>query len=128
MLHFSSGVTRLDKIRYERIRGTAHIRELGEKMREARLRWYENVRRREEKYAWKKDAIELPGKKQKSPRRRDMDCINGGMAEVGVTRECIYRCMLITDHVNTIMETLYGVLILVRSFATDKYSALEDLS
>ena len=40
MLRFSLGVTRMDKIRNEYIRGTAQVVKFGEKTREARLRWY----------------------------------------------------------------------------------------
>ncbi|KAK3559309.1 hypothetical protein QTP86_012715 [Hemibagrus guttatus] len=47
MLRFSLGVTRLDRIRNEYIRGTAHVGRLGDKVREARLRWFGNVQRRE---------------------------------------------------------------------------------
>ncbi|KAK3550935.1 hypothetical protein QTP70_010122 [Hemibagrus guttatus] len=38
MLRFSLGLTRLDRIRNEYIRGTAHVGRLGDKLREARLR------------------------------------------------------------------------------------------
>ncbi|KAK3557429.1 hypothetical protein QTP70_026629, partial [Hemibagrus guttatus] len=47
MLRFSLGVTRLDRIRNEYIRGTAHAGRLGDKVREARLRWFGHVQRRE---------------------------------------------------------------------------------
>ncbi|KAK3560589.1 hypothetical protein QTP86_010925 [Hemibagrus guttatus] len=47
MLRFSLGVTRLDRIRNEYIRGTAHIGRLGDKVWEARLRWFGHVQRRE---------------------------------------------------------------------------------
>ncbi|KAK3538494.1 hypothetical protein QTP86_006194 [Hemibagrus guttatus] len=47
MLKFSLGVTRLDRIRNEYIRGTAHVGCLGDKVREARLRWFGHVQRRE---------------------------------------------------------------------------------
>ncbi|KAK3542048.1 hypothetical protein QTP86_011348 [Hemibagrus guttatus] len=47
MLRFSLGVTRLDRIRNEYIRGTAHVGCLGDKVREARLRWFGHVQRRE---------------------------------------------------------------------------------
>ncbi|KAK3528551.1 hypothetical protein QTP70_002791 [Hemibagrus guttatus] len=47
MLRFSLGVTRLDRIRNEYIRGTAHVVRLGDKVREARLRWFGHVQRRE---------------------------------------------------------------------------------
>ncbi|KAK3510464.1 hypothetical protein QTP70_008662 [Hemibagrus guttatus] len=47
MLRFSLGVTRLDRITNEYIRGTAHVGRLGDKVREARLRWFGHVQRRE---------------------------------------------------------------------------------
>ncbi|KAK3552554.1 hypothetical protein QTP86_014821, partial [Hemibagrus guttatus] len=50
MLRFSLGVTRLDRIRNEYIRGTAHVGRLGDKVREARLRWFGHVQRREDSY------------------------------------------------------------------------------
>ncbi|KAK3553295.1 hypothetical protein QTP86_032750 [Hemibagrus guttatus] len=50
MLRFSLGVTRLDWIRNEYIRGTAHVGRLGDKVREARLRWFGHVQRRESEH------------------------------------------------------------------------------
>ncbi|KAK3522353.1 hypothetical protein QTP86_007634 [Hemibagrus guttatus] len=50
MLRFSLGVTRLDRIRNEYIRGTAHVGRLGDKVREARLRWFGHVQRRDTRY------------------------------------------------------------------------------
>ncbi|KAK3550617.1 hypothetical protein QTP70_000690 [Hemibagrus guttatus] len=50
MLRFSLGVTRLDRIRNEYIRGTAHVGRLGDKVREARLRWFGHVQRRDSSY------------------------------------------------------------------------------
>ncbi|KAK3533658.1 hypothetical protein QTP70_024032 [Hemibagrus guttatus] len=47
MLRFSLRVTGLDRIRNEYIRGTAHVGRLGDKVREARLRWFGHVQRRE---------------------------------------------------------------------------------
>ncbi|KAK3517800.1 hypothetical protein QTP70_018963, partial [Hemibagrus guttatus] len=47
MLRFSLGVTRLDRIRNEYIRGTAHVGRLGDKVKETRLRWFGHVQRRE---------------------------------------------------------------------------------
>ena len=40
MLRFSLGVTRMDKIRNEYIRGTAQVGRFGEITCETRLRWY----------------------------------------------------------------------------------------
>ena len=50
MLRFSLGVTRMDKIRNEYIRGTARVGRFGEKTREARLRWYVHVLRKDDGY------------------------------------------------------------------------------
>ena len=50
MLRFSLGVTRMDKIRNEYIRGTAQGEKFGEKTREARLRWYGHLRRKDDGY------------------------------------------------------------------------------
>ncbi|KAK3558847.1 hypothetical protein QTP86_028719, partial [Hemibagrus guttatus] len=47
MLRFSFGGTRLDRIRNEYITGTAHVGRLGDKVREARLRWFGHVQRKE---------------------------------------------------------------------------------
>ena len=48
MLRFSLGVTSMDKIRNEYIRGTAQVGKFGEKTREARLRWYGHLRRKDD--------------------------------------------------------------------------------
>ena len=57
MLRFSLGVTRKDKIRNEYIRGTAQVGKFGEKTREARLRWYGHLRRKDDGYI----AVADPG-------------------------------------------------------------------
>ena len=48
MVRWALGVTRKDKIRNEYMRGTAKIAKLGDKLRNARLRWYGHVKKREE--------------------------------------------------------------------------------
>ncbi|KAK3546668.1 hypothetical protein QTP70_031404, partial [Hemibagrus guttatus] len=63
MLRFSLGVTRLDRIRNEYIRGTAHVGHLGDKVRETRLRWFGHVQRRESEYIGRRMLdMELPGR------------------------------------------------------------------
>ena len=54
MLRFSLGVTRMDKIKNEFIGGTAKVRQIGDKVREARLRWYGHVQRRNTEYIGKR--------------------------------------------------------------------------
>ena len=54
MVRWALGVTRKDKIRNEYVRGTAKIAKLGDKLRNARLRCYGHVKRREEDYVGKR--------------------------------------------------------------------------
>ncbi|KAK3511475.1 hypothetical protein QTP70_008958 [Hemibagrus guttatus] len=89
MLRFSLGVTRLDRIRNEYIRGTAHVGRLGDKVREARLRWFGHVQRRESEYIGRRMLdMGLPGRRQRGrPKRRYMDGINEDMKLVGASVE-----------------------------------------
>ncbi|KAK3546779.1 hypothetical protein QTP86_001533 [Hemibagrus guttatus] len=71
MLRFSLGVTRLDRIRNEYIRGTAHVGRLGDKVREDRLRWFGHVQRRESEYIGRRMLdMELPGRRQRGRPKR----------------------------------------------------------
>ena len=89
MLRFSLGVTRMDKIRNEYIRGTAQVGRFGEKTREARLRWYGHVLRKDDGYIGRRMLkMELPGKRKRGrPKRRFMDVVKEDMAEVEVKEE-----------------------------------------
>ena len=91
MLRFSLGVTRMDKIRNEYIRTTAQVGRFGEKTREARLRWYGHVLRKDDGYIGRRMLrMELPGKRKRGrPKRRFMDVVKEDMAEVEVTEEDI---------------------------------------
>ncbi|KAK3538419.1 hypothetical protein QTP86_001765 [Hemibagrus guttatus] len=76
MLRFSLGVTRLDRIRDEYIRGTAHVGRLGDKVREARLRWFGHVQRRESEYIGRRMLdMELPGRRQRGRPKRSTNFI-----------------------------------------------------
>ena len=89
MLRFSLGVTRMDKIRNEYVRGTAQVGKFGERTREARLRWYGHLRRKDDGYIGRRMLrMELPGKRKRGrPKRRFMDVVKEDMAEVEVTEE-----------------------------------------
>ncbi|MCJ8746795.1 hypothetical protein PDJAM_G00145890 [Pangasius djambal] len=78
MLRFSLGVTRLDRIRNEYIRGKAHVGRLGDKVREARLRWFGHVQRRESEYIGRRMLdMELPGRRRRGrPKRRYMESLS----------------------------------------------------
>ena len=83
ILRFSLGVTRMDKIRNEYIRGTSQVGKFGEKTREASLR------RKDDGYIGRRILrMELPGKRKRGrPKRRFMDVVKEDMAEVDVTEE-----------------------------------------
>ena len=66
MLRWMSGVTKLDRIRNERIRGTTKVGEISKKVQESRLKWYGHVLRREDEYVGKRVmAMEVPGKRRR---------------------------------------------------------------
>ena len=78
-------VTRKDKIKSEYVRETAKIAKLGDKLRNARLRWYGHAKRREEDYVEKRMMeMAVPGRrKRENPRRRWMDFVRKEMERVG---------------------------------------------
>ena len=62
MLRWMSGVTKLDIIWNERIRGTTKVGEISKKVQESRLKWYGHVLRREDEYVGKRGmGMEVPG-------------------------------------------------------------------
>ena len=88
---FSSGVTRMDKIRNEHIRGTAQGGRFGQKTREARLRRYGHLRRKDDgdigrRMLWMERLIK---RKRGRLKRRFVDAVRlrEDMAAVEVTEE-----------------------------------------
>ncbi|KAK3549771.1 hypothetical protein QTP86_007747 [Hemibagrus guttatus] len=90
MLRFSLGVTRLDRIRNEYIRGTAHVGRLGDKVREARLRWFGHVQRRESSdyinESHKSYCFNQTPRERERGREREREREKGGR-EWGIERE-----------------------------------------
>ena len=79
----------MDKSRNEYIRGTAQVGRFGEKTREARLRLYGHVVRKDDGYIGRRMLrMELPGKSKRGrPKRRFMDVVKEDMADVEVTED-----------------------------------------
>ena len=78
MLKFSLRVTRIDRIRNEVVKETTQTRRLGEKTREARLKWFGHVQRRDRGYIGRRMLeMELPGRRQTGrPQRRFMGAVS----------------------------------------------------
>ena len=85
MVRWELGVTRKDKIIKEDVRGPSKIVKLGDKLRNARLRWYGHVKRREEDNVRKKMMeMVVPGRRKRGrPRRWWMDLVRKDMERVG---------------------------------------------
>ena len=75
MLRWMCGVTKLDKIRNERIRGTTKVGEITKKVQERRLKWYGHVMRREEHYVGRRAMVmKVQGRRKRGrPKRRWLD-------------------------------------------------------
>jgi len=71
------------------IRGTTQTGRLGEKAREARLRWFGHVQRRDSGCVGRRMLeMELPGRRQRGrPKRRYMDAVREDMQIVGIRVE-----------------------------------------
>ena len=83
MLRWMCGVTRKDRIRNEKIRGTVKVGEISKKMQERRLNWYGHVMRRDDNYVGRRVlAMEVPGKRKRGgPKLRWKDRIKADMIE-----------------------------------------------
>ena len=76
------GVTKLDRIRNERIRGIGKVGEISKKVQESRLKWNGHVLRREDEYVGKRVmAMEVPGKRGGRPKRRWLDNIKNDLSQ-----------------------------------------------
>ena len=72
-------VTKLDRIRNERIRGTTKVGEISKKVQESRLKWYGHVLTREDEYVGKRVVGMCRGKEGEE------DQIGGGWIASGTT-------------------------------------------
>ena len=89
MLRWSVGVTRLDKIRNEIIRGRLKVAPLGQKLQAQRLRWFGHVERRGDDHVCKQvQKIKVQGTgKRGRPSKSWKECILADMKSRGVQKE-----------------------------------------
>ena len=83
-----TGSDKKDKIRNKYVREIAKIAKLGDKLRDATLRWYGHMKRREEGYLGKRMMeMAVPGRrKRERPRRRWMNLAREDMERIGARK------------------------------------------
>ena len=87
------GVTKLDNMRNERIRGTTKVGEITKKVQERRLKWYGNVMRREEHYVlgWRAIEMKVQGRRKRGrPKRSWLDKVKDDIKEKGLSADEVY--------------------------------------
>lgn len=87
MLRWMCGVTRLDKIRNEYVRGSLGVRDIADKLQESRLRWYGHVKRRPPDYVGNLALqLSIPGHRSRGrPKTRWRDVVLKDMRECQVS-------------------------------------------
>ena len=92
MLRWMCGVTKLDKIRNERIRGTTKVGEITKKVQERMLKWYGHVMRREEHYVGRRAMVmKVQGRRKRGrPKRRWLDKLKDAIKEKGLSADDVY--------------------------------------
>ena len=92
MLRWMCGITRLDKIRHEKIRGTTKVGEISKTVQECSMRWYGHVMRRGVAYVGKRVmGIEVQGSRRGRPKNRWADCVKDDLREEGLSGEVYDR-------------------------------------
>ena len=104
-MRWMSGVTKLDRIRNERIRGTTKVGEISKKVQESSWKWYVCVLRREDDYVGMRVmGMDVPGKRRRGrPKRRWLDIIRNDLSERELSGEDAQdrpRCRRLTRHID----------------------------
>ncbi|XP_068209152.1 uncharacterized protein [Palaemon carinicauda] len=91
MLRWMCGVTRIDKIRTEVIKGTTGVRELSDKIQESRLRWYGHVMIGDEQYIGRRVMeMEVQVPSRRKLKRRWMDCFKDNLRSKDLTGDEVW--------------------------------------
>ena len=109
MLRWMCGVTKLDKIRNERIRGTTKVGEIQRKSRKGFFKWHGYVMRTEEHYVGRR-AIEMKVHLRRNrgrPKRRWLDKVDGDIKEKGLSADQVYNRST-WRHMSSNIDPTYG--------------------
>ena len=107
MLWMEMEITKMDKVRNECVRRKVGGENIEEKIREARLRWYGHMRRREDSYVGRKVLdMEVSGKcPRERPKTRFSDIIKEDMTVVGTREEEVWDRMVWRRRCMSAVET-----------------------
>ena len=94
MLRWMCGVTKLDKIRNERIRATTKVGEITRKVQEIRLKWYGHAMRREEHYVGRRAMeMKVQGRRKRGRhKRRWLDKVTDDIKEKELSAGDVFDC------------------------------------
>ena len=86
------GRTLRDHVRNDNIRERLEVENITERCRKARLRWFENVKRRDQEYTGRKILETVPpGRRRRGrPKQRWMDCVNRDIRDIATTKYDIH--------------------------------------
>ena len=90
MLRWMCGVTRMDRVKNEHVRGSVKVNEVSQKVQEARLGWYGHLMRRNDDQHVAREVMEMEvngTRKRGRPRIRWKDSIGDDMREKGLQDE-----------------------------------------
>ena len=88
MLRWMSGVTKLDRIRNEKIRGTTKVGEISKKVQESRLKWYGHTEKRRRIRRQEGGGDGGAGeKKERKTKAEGLDSIRNDLSERELSRE-----------------------------------------
>ena len=93
ILRWMCGVTKLDRISNERIRGTTKLRKIATKFQERRLKWYGRVMGREGHYVGRRSMeMKVEGRRKRGiPKRRWLDKVKDDNKEKGLSADKMYN-------------------------------------
>ncbi len=93
-------------VRNDDIREKLKVENITERCSKARLRWFGNVKRRDQEYIGSK-TLEMvpPGRRKRGrPKQRWMDCVNRDMRAIGTTKS-----VEITKFITKIIANAFGL-------------------